>query len=64
MKRVGFISSFSSKIYLLISLFGFMVIVLSAFLPEPFVTAGFAVSIPAVPFLMPYFMGVNMLSKT
>lgn len=64
MKRVGFISSFSSKIYLLISLFGFTVIVLSAFLPEPFVTAGFAVSIPAAPFLMPYFMGIHLLSKT
>ena len=63
MKKVGFLSPLSSKIYLLISLFGFTVIILSAFLPEPFVTAGFAVSIPAAPFLMPYFMGVNMLSK-
>jgi hypothetical protein len=64
MNRVGWLGKISSKIYILISLFAFMLIMLSVFLPEPFITAGFAVSIPAIPFLMPYFMGVNLLRKT
>lgn len=63
MNQVGFLSKSSSTIYVLISLFAFIIIVLSAFLPEPFVTAGFAVSIPAIPFLMPYYMGVSLLGR-
>jgi hypothetical protein len=47
----------------LVSLVAFVLIILSAYLPEPFVTAGFAVSIPAAPFLMPYFIGVHLLRK-
>ena len=64
MKRVGFLSKTSSMIYVVISLVAFMLIVLSAFMPEPFITAGFAVSIPAIPFLMPYYMGVSLLART
>jgi hypothetical protein len=64
MSRVGWLGKTSSKVYILISLLGFILIVLSAFLPEPYVTAGFAVSIPAIPFLMPYFMGIVLLSRT
>jgi hypothetical protein len=63
MSRVGWLGKTSSKIYILISLLDFTLIMLSAFLPEPFVTAGFAVSIPAIPFLMPYFMGINLLRR-
>lgn len=63
MNRVGWLGKTSSNVYILISLFAFILIVLSAFLPEPFVTAGFAVSIPAIPFLMPYFMGINLLRR-
>ena len=63
MNRVGWLGKISSKVYILISLLAFILIVLSAFLPEPFVTAGFAVSIPAIPFLMPYFMGINLLRR-
>ncbi len=50
-------------VYIAISLFAFLIIILSAFLPEPFVTAGFAVSIPAIPFIMPYFIGINLLKR-
>lgn len=63
MNRVGFLSKTSSRIYVLISLFAFILIVLSAILPEPFITAGFAVSIPAIPFLMPYYMGISLLGQ-
>lgn len=63
MNQAGWLSKTSSKIYILISLLAFVLIILSAFLPEPFITAGFAVSIPAIPFLMPYFIGVNLLQR-
>lgn len=63
MNRVGWLGKTSSKVFILISLLAIILIVLSAFLPEPFITAGFAVSIPAIPFLMPYFMGINLLRR-
>lgn len=63
LNRVGWLGKTSSTIYILVSLFAFTLIVLSAFLPEPFVTAGFAISIPAIPFLMPYFMGIHLLKR-
>lgn len=63
MNLVGWISKPSSKIYIIISLIAFIMIVLSAFFKEPFVTVGFIVSIPAIPFLMPYFMGIHLLRK-
>lgn len=61
MKRVGWLNKTGAGIYTVISLVAFVLIIVSAFLPEPFVTAGFAVSIPAIPFLMPYFMGIQLL---
>jgi hypothetical protein len=56
-------TSVSGWIYVSISLVAMVLIILSAFLPEPFITAGFAVSIPATPLIMPYFMGINLLRK-
>lgn len=53
----------ATSIYIVISLFAFLVIILSAFLPEPFITAGYAVSIPAIPFILPYFIGINLLRR-
>ncbi|MES1218430.1 MAG: hypothetical protein ABUT20_23185 [Bacteroidota bacterium] len=50
-------------IYISISLLAFCIVILSAFFSEPFVTAGYAVSIPAIPFVMPYLMGVNLLRR-
>lgn len=63
MHRVGWLTKTSSRVYVLFSVLAFVIILLSAILPEPFVTAGFAVSIPAIPFVMPYFMGVNLLKR-
>jgi hypothetical protein len=63
MKLAGWLSKTTSQIYVTISLLAFLIIVLSAFLPEPFLTAGFVLSIPAIPFLMPYFMGINLLQR-
>lgn len=59
----GWFSKTSAGIYIIISLSAFIIVILSACCPEPFVTAGFAVSIPAIPFIMPYFMGINLLMR-
>lgn len=53
----------TSRIYIAISLLAFSIIVLSTFCHEPFVTAGFVVSIPAIPFFMPYLIGINLLRR-
>lgn len=63
MKQAGWLSKTSSKVYVLISLSAFVLIILSAFLPEPFITTGFVVSIPAIPFILPYFIGIQLLYR-
>ena len=63
LRKVDWLRKTSSLIYLLFSSLAFTAIILSAFLAEPFQTIGFIVSIPAFPFLMPYFIGVNLLRK-
>jgi len=62
MKKVGWLSKISSFFYILFSSLAFIIIILAAFLTETF-KIGFAVSIPAFPFLMPYFIGVNLLRQ-
>jgi len=49
--------------YVLFSLLAFVIIILSAFFPDT-LKAGFDLSTPAFPFLMPYFIGVNLLRQT
>jgi hypothetical protein len=57
----GRLSKTSKNIYVSLCLCAFLIIILSVFLPEPFSTAGYAVSIPAIPFFMPYYIGVYLL---
>jgi hypothetical protein len=63
LKTAGWFRKTACRIYIIISLLGFLFIVLSPFSPEPIATAGFAVSIPAVPFIMPYLIGINLLRR-
>jgi hypothetical protein len=63
MRKTGWLSKTSSSSYITFSLLAFVVIILSAFFIETLKIPGFAVSIPAFPFLMPYFIGVNLLRK-
>ncbi|AFH50819.1 Hypothetical protein IALB_3116 [Ignavibacterium album JCM 16511] len=55
-KVTGYFFAFFSSLALII-------ILLSLFFPETLKTPGFVVSIPAFPFLIPYFIGVNLLRK-
>ena len=63
LKSAGWLGKTASQIYIIISLLAFLIIVLSTFCPEPIVTAGFAVSIPAIPFIMLYLIGINLLRR-
>lgn len=63
MRKVGLLSKTSSFFYVLFSLLAFAIIILSVFFTETLKVPGFALSIPAFPFLMPYFIGVNLLRQ-
>lgn len=64
LRKVGSLSKTSSGLYVFFSLLAFSIMVLSVIFTEPFKIAAFAVSIPAIPFLLPYYIGVNLLRQT
>jgi hypothetical protein len=61
LKKAGWFKPAACHIYVLVSLLFFVLDVLPPTLPEPFATLNFIVSIPAVPFMLPYFIGINLL---
>lgn len=63
LQKAGWFTKGASIIYIIISLIAFAIIILSAFFPDSLQIPGFAVSIPAIPFIMPYFIGVNLLKR-
>lgn len=63
MRRTGLCRKKASVIYILLCSLFFLLDVLPPTLPEPFATLNFIVSIPAIPFYFPYFIGINILRK-
>ena len=63
LKKAGWFKPVACHIYILISLVFFLLDVLPPTSPEPFATLNFVVSIPAIPFMLPYFIGINLLRK-
>lgn len=63
MRRVHWLTKTSSYFYIVFSLLSFTIIILSAFFIDTFGVPGDFISIPAVPFFMPYLIGVNILRK-
>jgi hypothetical protein len=64
LKITGWFKPGACFIYIAISLLAFVLDVLPTFLPGSFfAAAGFFVSIPAIPFMMPYYIGVNLLNR-
>ena len=63
MRQVGWINKTSSFFYTLFSLLALTIVILSAFFRETLKVPGFALSIPAFPFLMPYIIGINLLRR-
>jgi hypothetical protein len=63
LKSAGWFRKTASRIYIIINLLCFLSIVLSTFTPELIATACTIVCIPALPFIMPYFIGINLLRR-
>ncbi|RFZ91232.1 hypothetical protein D0C36_20055 [Mucilaginibacter conchicola] len=63
LKRASWFKPGACRVYLMVSMSFFVLDVLPPTLPEPFSTLNFIVSIPAVPFMLPYFIGINLLKK-
>lgn len=61
MRVAGWLSKTACRIYIVISFLGFLIMALSFI--KPLETVSFFASIPAIPFLMPYFMGINLLRR-
>ena len=61
LKTVGLFRPSICRIYVFLSFLGAVLAVLPPSLPEPLGTAAFLVCIPAIPFVMPFLMGVNLL---
>ena len=53
----------SCNLYLAFSIAGVILSIFGQLLPGPFTDAGFFVSIPAIPLVMPYLMGINLLGS-
>ena len=63
LKKAGWFKPAACNIYILVSLLFLILDILPPSFPEPFTTLNLIVSIPAIPFLMPYFMGINLLRR-
>jgi hypothetical protein len=63
LRDAGWLSKIASRIYIIISLLCFTLIAISTFAPEPIATIGSIFSIPALPFIMPYLIGINLLRR-
>ena len=63
LNKVGWFKKTPSRIYIILSLLFFLFISISPFSPKPIAMAGFVVGIPAIPFIMPYLIGINLLRR-
>ena len=66
LKSAGWFKKSASLIYIVISLLAFNLVALYGFYPESITTNGFPFypfMIPAIPFVMPYYIGINLLRR-
>ena len=61
LRAAGWLSKTACRVYIGISFLGFLIMSLSFI--KPLETVSNFASIPAIPFLMPYFMGINLLRR-
>jgi hypothetical protein len=64
LKVTGLFNPVACRYYIIFGLAGMVLVVLPPSWPEPFGTAGYLVAIPAIPFIMPYLIGVHLLKHT
>ncbi|PJJ58595.1 hypothetical protein [Hymenobacter chitinivorans] len=64
MRRTSLLKPAACTVYILVSLVGVVLCSLPGRgVPAPLAIASFAVSIPAIPFIMPYLMAINLLRR-
>lgn len=61
LKVTGLFNPVACRYYIIFGLIGMVLVLLPSYWPEPFGTAGYLVAIPAIPFIMPYLIGVHLL---
>jgi hypothetical protein len=61
MKKAGLLTSISCSWYCGFSIGGLVLVLIPPSWPEPLGTAGFLAAIPAIPFIIPYLLGVRLL---
>lgn len=61
LKKAGVLSNRACYWYVIIGILAIVLVVSPPSWPEPFATASYLVAIPAIPFIMPYLMGVRLL---
>lgn len=64
LRVTGLFNPVACRYYIIFGLAGMVLVVLPPYWPEPFGTAGFLVAIPAIPFIMPYLIGIHLLKHT
>lgn len=64
LKKTGIMSRSAGWWYVIIAIIGIVLVVQPPSCPEPFSTAGYLAAIPAIPFIMPYLIGVCLLRKS
>jgi len=63
LKKTGWFKPSACNCYIVISSLFLVLDLLPPSLPDPFATLNFIVSIPAIPFMVPYFIGINLLRR-
>jgi hypothetical protein len=63
LRIAGWFSPTPSRLYLLFGLLGAVLAALPASVLGPVATVGFVVSVPAIPLIMPYLIGINLLRR-
>lgn len=67
LKSAGWFRTGAARVYIIISLLAFLLVALYGLYPETVTTNGFPFypfMIPAIPFIMPYYIGVNLLKRS
>jgi len=63
-KATGFFRPLPSNIYFVISLIAMLCSMLPSGVPAPFDSIAYITAVPAMGFIMPYIMGLNLIRKS
>jgi hypothetical protein len=63
LKKAGLFKPTASRVYIIFCFIGLLLDILPPRWPEPFATLSYLPSIPAVPMIMPYLIGIQLLRK-